>query len=153
MPGPQGAILSLRGTMRNLIVAAALVAACLPAWAADGETVNAQEIIQKFAAKELDFSQARNNYTYRQTVKLEELDASGNPTGGKWTEVTDIIFSPEGKRMEKVVYAPVVSLQHIQLTGEDERDLRDVQPFVLTTKDVGEYNINYLGPEKIDDIG
>ena len=143
--------------MRGLFFSAAVVFLSAPVWGqgagASGKNINVDEIIQKFAAKESEFQEARNDYTYRQTVKLEELDASGNPTGGKWTEVTDIIFTPEGKRMEKVVYAPVVSLQHIQLTGEDERDLRDVQPFVLTTKDVGEYNVNYLGPEKIDDIG
>lgn len=138
--------------MRNLIVSAALAAAvCLPTWAADD--VNPQEIIQKFAAKELDFQQARSNYTYRQTVKLEELDASGNPTGGKWEMVEDIIFSPEGKRVDKVVYAPVATLRQISLTGEDERDLRDVQPFVLTTPEILEYNISYLGKEKIDEIG
>jgi hypothetical protein len=67
--------------------------------------------------------------------------------------VDDIIFSPDGKRMEKVVYAPVISLQHIGLTPEDVADLRDVQPFVLTTSEVGEYNINYLGREKLDEIG
>ncbi len=139
--------------MRNLIVSAAIAAVCLPVWAADSDTVNPQEIIQKFAAKELEFSEARNNYTYRQSVKLEELDASGNPTGGKWEMVEDVIFSPEGKRMEKVIYAPVVSLRQIQLMPEDEQDLRNVQPFVLTTPEIPEYNINYLGREKIDEIG
>lgn len=139
--------------MRNLIVAAAVAAACLPMWAADTDNVNPQEIIQKFAAKELQFSEARNNYTYRQSVKLEELDGSGNPTGHKWELVEDIIFSPEGKRMEKVVYAPVTTLQQIQLMPEDEQDLRNVQPFVLTTPEIPEYNITYLGREKIDEIG
>jgi hypothetical protein len=137
--------------MRNLIVSAALAAACLPIWAADD--VNPQEIIQKFAARELEFSQARSNYTYRQSAKLEELDASGNPTGGKWEMVEDIIFSPEGKRVDKVVYSPVPNLRQISMTGEDERDLRDVQPFVLTTPEIPEYNISYLGREKIDEIG
>jgi len=139
--------------MRNLIVSAAIAAACVPMWAADTDNVNAQEIIEKFAAKELAFSEARNNYTYRQTVKLEELDAGGNPTGGKWELVEDIIFSPEGKRMEKVVWAPVVSLRQIQLMPEDEQDLRNVQPFVLTTPEIPDYNISYLGKEKIDEIG
>ncbi|HEY7388881.1 MAG TPA: hypothetical protein VH640_10250 [Bryobacteraceae bacterium] len=115
--------------------------------------IDPQQIIQKFAAKEAEFSQARNNYTYRQSVKLQELDASGNPTGGQWELVEDVIFDPEGKRMEKVVFAPVVSLQHIQLTPEDEQDLRNVQPFVLTTPEIPEYDINYLGREKIDEIG
>ena len=137
--------------MRGIVLSMACAALCVPVWSA--EKLNPDEIIQKFAAKELEFQQARNNYTYRQHVKLEELDAGGNPTGGKWEEISDIIFSPEGKRAEKVVYAPVTSLREISLTPEDVQDLRNVQPFVLTTPEIAEYNISYLGPEKIDEVG
>jgi hypothetical protein len=145
------------GNMRGFVFSILLGVSSLPVWAADAvgtaPPVNADEIIQKFAAKEAEFSQARNNYTYRQSVKLEELDPSGNPTGGKWELVEDVIFSPEGKRLEKVVYAPVNGLRQILLTPEDEQDLRNVQPFVLTTKEIPDYDIRYLGREKIDDIG
>jgi hypothetical protein len=137
--------------MQKLALSAAMAALLVPVWAADD--VNADEIIRKFAAKELEFQQARNNYTYRQSVKMEELDPNGNPTGGKWELVEDIIFTPEGKRIPKVVYAPVVSLRNILLTPEDEKDLRDVQPFVLTTPEIPEYDIRYLGKEKIDEVG
>ena len=65
----------------------------------------------------------------------------------------DIIFTPEGKRIEKVVYAPVISLRQISLTPEDVQDLRNVQPFVLTTPEIPDYDIQYLGKEKVDDIG
>jgi len=140
--------------MRGIVCTAAIAALCLPVFAADTkDNVNPDEIIQKFAAKELEFQQARNNYTYRQSVKLQELDSGGNPSGGKWEMVEDIIFSPEGKRAEKVVYAPVQNLQHIILTPEDEQDLRNVQPFVLTTPEIPEYDIKYLGREKVDEIG
>ncbi len=142
--------------MRAFVFSVAIAAICLPLVAADDankDNINAQEIVQKFAAKETEFSQARNNYTYRQSVKLEELDSSGNPTGGKWELVEDIIFSPEGKRMEKVVYAPVQNLRNILLTPEDEQDLRNVQPFVMTTAEIPEYDVNYLGREKVDEIG
>lgn len=141
--------------MRGFILTVAVSAVCLPTWAADtiDSAINPQEIIQKFAAKETEFSEARNNYTYRQSVKLEELDGAGNPTGGKWEEVADIIFTPEGKRMEKVVYAPVMSLRNIVLTPSDVQDLRNVQPFVMTTSEIPEYDVNYLGREKIDEIG
>lgn len=54
------------------------------------------EIVQKFAAKETAFAQARENYTYKQSAKIQTLDESGNPTG-KWEQVSDIIFSSEGK--------------------------------------------------------
>jgi hypothetical protein len=138
--------------MRGILLSAAIAAVCLPMWAAD-DIVNADEIIQKFAAKETEFAQARNNYTYRQSVKLEELDGGGNPTGGKWELVEDVIFTPEGKRMEKVTYAPVISLRNILLTPEDEQDLRNVQPFVMTTAEIPEYDVHYLGREKVDEIG
>jgi len=144
--------------MRLIVVSAALAAMYLPLGAAAqtapaASDVNPDEIIQKFAAKEAQFAAARNNYTYRQSVKLQELDPGGNPTGGQWEIVEDIIFTPEGKRMEKVVYAPVVTLRNILLTPEDEQDLRNVQPFVLTTPELPEYDIKYLGREKVDEIG
>src|SRR5689334_17135290 len=132
--------------MRVIAVSAAVGALLMPLWAADD--VNAAEIIQKFAAKELEFQQARNNYTYRQSVKMEEVNG-----GGKWEEVDDIIFTPEGKRIEKVVYAPVITLRQISLSPEDVADLRNVQPFVLTTPEIPLYDIQYLGKEKVDDIG
>jgi hypothetical protein len=138
--------------MRALILTSALAALSAPIWAAADDTVNADEIIRKFAAKEAEFAEARGNYTYRQSLKLEELDPGGNPTGGKWEETDDIIFTPEGKRIEKVVYAPVLTLKEIVLTKEDVDDLHNVQPFVLTTSEVPDYNINYLGKEKIDEI-
>jgi hypothetical protein len=117
------------------------------------ENINAPEIIRKFAAKEKEFAEARNNYTYRQSLKFEETDPSGNSTGAKWEQISDIIFTPEGKRMEKVVYAPVQSLRNIILTPEDMQDLIYVQPFVLTSDDINEYDVQYLGREKVDEIG
>src|ERR1035441_4362179 len=125
--------------MRAIVLSAALAVVCLPVWAAGpqaADKVNPDEIIRKFAAKEADFAAARNNYTYRQTLKMQVLDFGGNPTRQQWDLVEDIIFTPEGKRMEKVVYAPVSTITDIMVTPEDENDLRNVQPFVLTTAEV-----------------
>jgi hypothetical protein len=142
----------------RIVVAAALVASALflqPGFAAttapDPSQAQIDEIIQKFAAKEAEFARARGNYTYRQTAKIQELDESGSPHG-RYEIVEDIVFTPEGKRTERVVRAPMSTLQNISLTPEDEQDLRDVQPFVLTTKELPNYNIRYLGREKLDEI-
>ena len=111
-----------------------------------------EEIIRKFAAKESEFSKARENYTYRQTARIQELDLSGRP-GGRWEMVSDIVFTQDGKRTERVVRSPVPTLQNIVLTPEDEQDMRAVQPFVLTSKDVNNYDVRYLGRETLDEIG
>jgi hypothetical protein len=120
--------------------------------AADDPTqAQTDEMISKFAAKEAAFARARENYTYRQTVRVQEIDEGGAPRG-RHEMVSDIIFSAEGKRTERVIKAPVSTLRNIQLTPEDEQDLRNVQPFVLTTGEIAKYHIRYLGREKLDEI-
>jgi hypothetical protein len=110
-----------------------------------------QDIITKFAAKETAFAQARENYTYRQTARVQEVDPGGLATG-QWEIVEDVIFSSDGKRTERVVRAPMATLHNIQLTPEDEQDLRSVQPFVLTTAEIPKYDIRYLGKQMADEI-
>jgi hypothetical protein len=128
------------------------VAAAVPLWAEPTTTeANPEEIIQKFAAKEAEFAKARGNYTYRQTVRIQELDSAGS-VRGRHEMVSDIIFTPSGTRTERVVHAPVSTLQNLLLTPQDLQDLRDVQPFVLTTENLGEYHIRYLGKETLDQI-
>ncbi len=110
------------------------------------------EIVQKFAGKETQFAKAREAYTYRQTARIQELDDSG-AIMGRWETISDIVFSPEGKRTEHVVRSPVPSLKNITLTPEDMEDMRSVQPFVLTTVDLPKYLIRYLGHQNVDEIG
>ncbi len=106
------------------------------------------EIIRKFAAKESAFAEARQAYTYRQSAKLQEM---GTP-GGKWEEVSDILFSGAGKREEKVIRAPVQTLRNIIMTPEDLQDMRNTQPFVLTSNEVDLYHVRFLGREKVDEL-
>jgi len=79
------------------------------------------------------------------------LDRSGN-TVGRWEEVADIVFDANFKRAEHVVRAPVNTLKNFSLSPEDLQDLRNIQPFVLTTETVGKYDVRYLGKERLDSI-
>jgi hypothetical protein len=143
----------MRGIKIRSGVMMALGAACL-AGQNKYELSQAQidEIVQKFAAKETEFAKAREAYTYRQTARIQELDDSGAITG-RWETISDIVFSPDGKRSEHVVRSPVPSLKNITLTPEDLEDMRSVQPFVLTTADLPKYLIRYLGHQNVDEIG
>lgn len=108
------------------------------------------EIIQKFAANEAQFAKARESYTYRQTARIQELSPSGT-VEGRWETVSDIVFDASDKRTERVLRAPVPTLK-ITLTPEDMEDLKNVQPFVLTTKELPKYLVRYLGQETLDEI-
>jgi hypothetical protein len=93
---------------------------------------------------------ARNEYTYRQTVTVEEMDSRGT-RAGEYREVRDVIFSPEHERTEQAVGAPSMNLKRLVLTEEDFRDIRDIQPFVMTEDTLRLYETKFRGDEKIDD--
>lgn len=139
--------------MRLLVLGLTIVFLAAPtAWGIESlSEEQIQEIITKFAAKEAEFARARENYTYRQTVKVHELDESRRVVG-RFEVIADVIFNDQGRRTERVVHAPVTTLQRILMTPEDEQDLRNVQPFVLTTKNLPNYHVRYLGKQTLDEI-
>jgi len=94
---------------------------------------------------------ARDNYTYRQSVTVEELNERG-AMAGEYREVRDVIFSPSHERTEQMVGRPLLTLQHLQLTDEDFEDIRNIQPFVLVEDLLPVYETRFRGEEKIDDI-
>lgn len=108
-----------------------------------------QQIIQAFAAKEEQFKEARNNYTYHQINIAETLNADGK-VDGRWQQDWDILFNDQGKRIVRITYAPVSTLQRVSITEQDIDGFRNIQPFVLTTADLPEYEITYLGHVRVD---
>ena len=117
----------------------------------DPSPADIQHIIQTFAAKEQLFKEARDNYTYHQINRVETLDADSQVTG-VWEQDWDILFDNNGQRIERVTYAPESTLKNLMVTEQDLDSLRSIQPFVLTTADLPEYDIRYLGHVRIDYI-
>jgi hypothetical protein len=118
---------------------------------ADPSPDQVQHVIQEFAAKEKLFREARNNYTYHQINKVQELGPD-NEVEGVYEQEWDILFDDSGKRIERVTYAPPETLKQITMTQEDLNSFRNIQPFVLTTDELPEYEIKYLGHVKVDQI-
>ena len=110
-----------------------------------------EEIIRQFAAKESEFEQALSHYTYRRVARIQEID-DDNKVSGEYYEVDDVIFDSTGKRTEKVVYAPENSLKQISMSPSDLQDIQHGYPFVLTSKEIGKYNIKYVGRQQVDEV-
>jgi hypothetical protein len=115
-------------------------------------TIPAEQIIKEFAAKESQFQQALNHYTYRRTAKVETIDDDTNKVDGQYYEVDDVIFDPSGARTEKVVFAPQNSLTRVMMSPSDLQDIQRGYPFVLTAEDIGQYDVKYVGRQKVDEI-
>jgi hypothetical protein len=150
----------MKSVPARLLFCVALLAsslAILPANAQEGPLENTpptgttpEDIIKRFAAKETEFAKARDQYTYRQDVKVQTVD--GETVDGEYHEVFDVMFDDKGHRIENVVFAPQSSLTKIFMSQEDFQDIRHRLPFVLTTEDLPEYNILYVGQQKEDEL-
>jgi hypothetical protein len=114
-------------------------------------SVSPEEIIKQFAAKETEFQDALNHYTYRRVLRVQTLD-DDNKVDGELYEVDDVIFDPSGKRTEKVVFAPGSTLERISMTPTDMQDIQHGYPFVLTASEVGQYDFKYVGRQKVDEV-
>jgi hypothetical protein len=103
------------------------------------------------AHRESETEAERNQYTYRQTVTVEELDNRGTARGS-YKEVRDVIFSPEHERTDQMIGRRDNSLKNLKLTEEDFRDIRDIQPFVLTEERFWNYETRFRGEESMDGV-
>src|SRR5919109_609641 len=121
-----------------------------PLNSAQPQGISVDEIIRRFAAKEKEFKEARDNYAYRQTVKVQTVD--GDTVDGEFQEVFDVTFDDQSRRVQHVVFAPQSTLQRIQMTQEDTDDIENRLPFVLTSDEISEYDILYVGQQKEDEL-
>ena len=114
------------------------------------EGVSTDQIIQKFAAKEKEFKEARDHYTFRQTVIVNTLE--DGTVDGEFRQISDIVFDDHGKRVENVTFAPANTLSRVTMSQSDFDDIEKRLPFVLTSDDLAQYQVNYVGQQKIDEI-
>jgi hypothetical protein len=121
-----------------------------PLNSAQPQGITPQEIIQKFAAREELFREARNNYVYTQDITVQELD--GTTVTGEFRLVQDITYDDKGVRQENVTYAPQNSLRQLILSREDYEDFRSKMAFIMTTSDLPQYNLLYVGQQRQDEI-
>jgi hypothetical protein len=109
------------------------------------------DLVRRVAQKETETQAARDHYTYRQTVLLEELDERGAKSG-EFRETREVIFTPQEERIEQPVDKPRMELKKLKLTEEDYRDIREIQPFLLNQRSLRLYETKYRGEEAVDDI-
>jgi hypothetical protein len=109
------------------------------------------DLVRRVAARETEEEKARNDYTWRQTVIVEELDSRGASTG-RYRETRDILFAADGTRTEQFVGKPSNTMTHLILTDEDFHDLREIQPLLLTTDRLFMYESQYKGDETVDGV-
>ena len=103
---------------------------------------------KKAAERETESEAARARYLYQQRVLIEEIGPKGTKAG-EFRETREVQFSDAGERSEKTVGKGVSALARLILTEEDFRDLREIQPMLLTKERLWLYSAVYRGEETV----
>ncbi|WP_419804928.1 hypothetical protein [Terriglobus sp.] len=111
-----------------------------------------EQIVTAMGAREAEFAKARDNYVFKQDVKFQTINDDTNRPDGEYHEISDIGFSSDGRRTENVLFAPQNTLERVILTREDLDDVVHRLPFILTSEQLPEYNVSYLGRQRVDEL-
>lgn len=111
-----------------------------------------EQLVKKFAARESEFQQALQDYTFRRSVKVNTISEDNGKPDGQYQDTTDVVLSQDGSRAEHVVFAPQNTLTRVMMSQSDFDDIEHRLPFILTTADLPQYNITYLGRQHVDDL-
>ncbi len=114
-------------------------------------SIPVEQIIQRFAERESELRKERENFAYEQSFIFQTIDLDGRPDG-EYRMDSDVLFTPLGKRYEKVTYAPLPTLMRLALTQQDLSDLQNVQPFLLSTEELPKYDVRYVGRQRLDEL-
>jgi len=107
------------------------------------------KIIQAFTAKEAEFRRALNSYSFKRDALIQSIGMGGQVMG-EYHRVSNFTFDDQGNRFEKITFFPMPSMPEV--TTEDIEDLGGIEPFALEPQKISQYNIRYVGKEKIDEL-
>ena len=109
------------------------------------------EIIKAFSEKEQLYVSTRPTYSYRKTIRIQELGSDGRPTG-EYVATYDAARAGDGKLYEKGVSAPETSLEYLQFEPDDVQLLTRIPAFPVTASLLPKYNLQYLNTETVDEV-
>ena len=108
------------------------------------------EVIKQFTARESELFETWKEYAYKQESTIQVLGPA-NTVSGDFYQVSEFVFNDAGKRIQRIVKAPPSSLEQMGiLTAEDKNALTNLQPFALNAQELPNYNVSYVGKEKVD---
>lgn len=108
-------------------------------------------IIKKFSENEFNFRQALSVYAFNRDAKVQTIGLGGQ-VSGTFIRNSFLTFNEDGSRFERILFAPISTLQGITVSPEDIDNLGGIDPFAIEPKNVKEYNFTFVGKEKIDEI-
>ena len=108
-------------------------------------------IVKKFTENEASFRNALSGYVFNRSATFQTIGLGGQ-VSGTYRRDSFLNLTPEGARIEKILFAPISTVTEIQITAADLDNLNGVDPFAIDPAAAAQYNFTYTGKEKVDEL-
>jgi outer membrane lipoprotein-sorting protein len=108
-------------------------------------------IVKAFTANETAFRNALNTYVFSRSASISTVGMGGQ-ISGTYRRDSQMAFGENGKRVEKIVFAPMPTLKEITISAADLDNLSGVDQFAIEPSVASQYNFTFVGKEKIDEL-
>jgi hypothetical protein len=109
------------------------------------------EILSAAAQRGVQLVAALRNYTYYAELTIQTISQSDTITG-KYYRFSQISFDREGNRQEKVLENTSTLPADVHIGTSTANNLTRVYHFVITPETLNQYELNYVGRERIDEL-
>ena len=96
-------------------------------------------------------SAALRNYMYHSELTIETV-SQADTISGKYYRFSKISYDPDGTRQERVVEEKSTLPKEVHIGTSSANNLIRVYQFMLTPDTFGQYEFNYVGQERIDEL-
>ncbi|HET9530371.1 MAG TPA: hypothetical protein VFQ92_08475, partial [Blastocatellia bacterium] len=109
------------------------------------------EVLQATAANGQKTLEALRGYTYYAELTLETVSPADTITG-KYYSFSHISFDSQGNRQEKVFENKSTLPKDVHIGTNSVNNMTRVYQFIITPETLAQYEINYVGRERIDEL-
>lgn len=108
-------------------------------------------IVKNFTSNEALFRDALTGYAFKRSASISTIGMGGQITG-VFRRDSFMEFKKDGGRFEKILFAPMSTLEEITITPEDIDNLGGIDQFAVESSKANSYNFSYVGSERIDEL-
>jgi len=119
-----------------------------PAPPSEQPPIPPDEIVRRFSEQEDEFARLLTLYSYRKTVRLEEIGADGKISGQ--AEISASSRASENSRNS--TGEPQSTLRYLNLERDSIEALSKIPAFPLVTSNLSKYVISYQGKQSVDEL-
>lgn len=115
------------------------------------QTPSPSERLAAAAEKGRQLLEALRGYTYYAELTIETVSQADTITG-KYYRFSQISFDREGKRQEKIFDNTSTLPESVYIGTNAAHNLTRVYQFIISPETLSQYEFNYVGREKIDEL-